>query len=133
MIALLLADRCTACQRCVAICPADVFEAGIGEPPRIARATDCQTCFACELYCEADALYVHPDVFQPVAVDEAQVRASGLLGVYRRDSGWHEWQDDPRYANRHWRMDEVFARGRQLASTPRPAAAVTPADAHGTR
>lgn len=127
MIAALLADRCTACQRCVAICPADVFDAGHSGPPQIARAAACQTCFACELYCEADALFVHPDVFEQVTVNESRLRDSGLLGVYRRDSGWHEWQDDPRYANRHWLMDQVFARGRQLAeSNP------VRGDAHGT-
>lgn len=118
MIALLLADRCTACQRCVAICPALVFDPAPYDagPPRIARAEDCQTCFACELYCEADALYVDPDVHAPRPVDPRQVLAGGLLGVYRRDSGWHEWAGDPRYANHHWRMDEVFARGRQMAA-----------------
>jgi len=115
MIALLLTDRCTACQRCVPICPANVFDAMADAPPSIARPDDCQTCFACELYCRADALYVEPTVDARVAVDEAAVRASGLLGVYRRDSGWDEWQGDPRYPNQHWRMAEVFARGRAAA------------------
>jgi NAD-dependent dihydropyrimidine dehydrogenase PreA subunit len=113
MIALLLNDLCTSCQRCVEVCPRNVFEAAVGGgPPVIARADDCQTCFACELHCRADALYVDPDVAVHVAVDAATVRASGLLGVYRRDSGWDEWHDDPRYPNQHWRMEEVFARGR---------------------
>lgn len=118
MIALLLADRCTGCQRCAQVCPALVFETGPAPttPPRIARPEACQTCFACELHCEADALYVDPDVSTPATVDEAQVRRSGLLGAYRRDSGWHEWADDPRHPNLHWRMDEVFARGREFAA-----------------
>lgn len=116
MIALLLSERCTGCQRCVDICPASVFDAATGSlPPQIARVSDCQTCFACELHCQADALYVDPDVYQPVQLDAHDIEARGLLGVYRRDSGWHEWADDPRYANLHWRMDEVFARGRQMA------------------
>ncbi|MBV5291805.1 MAG: FAD-binding protein [Curvibacter lanceolatus] len=68
-----------------------------------------------ELYCQADALYVDPSVFERVQVNADTVRASGLLGVYRRDSGWDEWADDPRYVNQHWRMEEVFARGRELA------------------
>ena len=115
MISLLLADRCTACQRCVTICPALVFDPDPAGPPRIARVEDCQTCFACELHCEADALYVDPDVHSPHPTDAQQVHDAGLLGVYRRDSGWHEWAQDPRYANLHWRMEEVFARGRQMA------------------
>ena len=119
MIALLLTDRCTSCQRCVEVCPRNVFDAGVDAPPTIARAGDCQTCYACELYCKADALYVEPDVSVPVKVDEAAVRASGLLGVYRRDSGWDEWQDDPRYPNQHWRMEEVFTRGREQAVSPK--------------
>jgi len=117
MIALLLQDRCTGCQRCVQVCPAAVFEpTARGTPPLIAHAADCQTCFGCELYCEADALYVEPDVNQLVSVDEAVVQASGLLGVYRRHSGWHEFADDPRYPNLQHRMEEVFARGRAAAA-----------------
>lgn len=112
MIALLLTDRCTACQRCVQVCPRQVFDAGpAGLPPAIARPEDCQTCYACELYCRADALYVEPHTEVQVPVDEHRVRASGLMGVYRRDSGWDEWADDPAHANLHWRMGEVFARG----------------------
>lgn len=118
MIAALLADRCTQCQRCVEICPALVFEAQHGAPPRIARPQDCQTCFACELYCKADALYVDPDVDQLVPVDETALRDSGLLGVYRRDSGWDEWADGDRHPNLHWRMEEVFARARVLMEAP---------------
>ena len=120
MIALLLTDRCTGCQRCAEVCPRHVFDATApGTPPVVARLDDCQTCFQCELYCRTDALYVHPDVDRAVPVDEAAVRASGLVGVFRRDSGWDEWQGDPRYPNQHWRMEEVFARGRELpAATP---------------
>lgn len=58
-----------------------------------------------------------------VAVDADAIRTSGVLGVFRRDSGWDEWQDDPRYPNQQWRMEEVFARGRELhaATAPSPA------------
>ena len=121
MIALLLADRCTGCQRCVATCPRNVFDlAAEGErsPPVVARAEDCQTCFQCELYCDADAIHVEPTVDALLPVNEAEVRASGLLGVYRRDSGWGEWAGDPRYPNRQWQMEEVFARGRAFHAVP---------------
>jgi len=123
MIALLLEERCTQCQRCVQICPALVFEGRPGATPVMARPDDCQTCFACELYCQTDALYVDPSAIGRVKVDAETVRNSGLLGVYRRDSGWDEWAADPRFANQHWRMEEVFARGRELAlaATPKPA------------
>jgi len=119
MIAALLSDLCTACQRCVTVCPARVFETDkVHAPPRIARPLDCQTCFACELHCEADALYVDPDVFLPHAVDLAWLLHSGLLGVYRRDSGWQtgDSANEDDHPNLHWRMDEVFARGRAMAA-----------------
>jgi NAD-dependent dihydropyrimidine dehydrogenase PreA subunit len=112
MIDLIVQDRCTGCNACVRVCPTDVFEPSASGPPTIARPDACQTCFLCELYCDADALYVGPDCEAPGPVDEAVLVASGLLGGYRRDSGWGEWAGDPRYANQHWRMDSIFARGR---------------------
>ena len=116
MIALVIADRCTACHACVRVCPANVFERDPARPPRIARQEDCQTCFICELHCTSDALYVGADCERPEAVDEAQVLAAGLVGEYRRWSGWDEFQGDPRYANEHWRMDDIFARARRMAA-----------------
>lgn len=115
MISLLIADRCTGCQVCVRVCPTNVFDSVRGRPPVIARPQDCQTCFLCELYCQPDALYVDPDGDAVVPVTVEQVEASGQRGTYRRDSGWHEWAGDPRYANEHWRMDQIFARARALS------------------
>ncbi|MCQ4159069.1 ferredoxin family protein [Roseomonas sp. GC11] len=111
MIELLLEEQCTGCNACVTACPTDVFEAVPGAPPRIARVEDCQTCFMCELYCTADALYVSPDAEGRTPVEPAALLASGLLGQFRRHSGWHEWQGH--YPNEHWRMDAIFrlARG----------------------
>ena len=117
MIELLIADRCTGCNICVQVCPTNVFAAVPNARPMIAYQADCQTCFMCELYCPADALYVAPDCAAPVVVDEAEIIASGWLGQYRRDSGWGEHRHDPAHANESWRMDEVFARARSL-STP---------------
>ncbi|PUA19662.1 ferredoxin family protein [Glaciimonas sp. PCH181] len=119
MIELVIADRCTQCNSCVQVCPSNVFELVPGKPPAIARQSDCQTCFMCELYCAADALYVGPDCESAVAVDEAQIKASGLLGQFRRDSGWDEWSKDPQYRNQHWRMDHVFMRARDIAASPK--------------
>lgn len=112
MIALLVKDRCTKCNACVAACPTNVFEAVPGEVPRITRQKDCQTCYMCELYCPADALFVASDCDHLEPVNEADIVAAGLLGQFRRDHGWGEWAADPRYENQHWYMGEVFRRAR---------------------
>lgn len=118
MIELIFDDRCTGCARCVTVCPTDVLALDTDGKPRIADQAACQTCFMCELYCPGDALYVHPDCETPVDLDPAQVLASGLLGQYRRDSGWDEHAHDPRYENQHWRMEGIFALARELAAPP---------------
>lgn len=112
MIALLLRDRCTQCNACVQVCPTNVFDAVPGSQPVIARQTDCQTCYMCELYCRADALFVASDCERPETVDERTIVASGLLGELRRHHGWDEWAGDPRYKNDQWYMGEVFRRAR---------------------
>jgi len=116
MIELILNDRCTACGDCVAACPTRVFDMS-AEGPVIARQADCQTCFLCELYCAQDALYVGPGHDPAGEIDAEAVRASGLLGQYRRDSGWGEWADDARHQDEHWRMGSIFARARTMTGT----------------
>jgi NAD-dependent dihydropyrimidine dehydrogenase PreA subunit len=110
VIEAVIAERCTSCHACVEVCPTNVFDTGADGRPVIARQVDCQTCFMCELYCKADALYVAPDCDRAVPVDAATLLASNLLGQFRRDSGWDEWQG--RYPNEHWLMDGVFKRAR---------------------
>lgn len=99
-------------------CPTNVFDVTPAGPV-IARQADCQTCFLCELYCPADALFVGPG-YAPEPVDEAFVVASGWLGVYRRDSGWGEWTGDPRHADEHWKMGRIFERARDAARLKGP-------------
>ncbi|MDE1164634.1 MAG: ferredoxin family protein [Pseudomonas sp.] len=113
MIELIFSDLCSGCQKCIAVCPTNVLQPGPRGTPRIGDVHACQTCFMCELYCPNDALYVDPHCDTLQHPDPRQILASGLLGQYRRDSGWDEWADDPRHQNEHWRMDGVFqlARG----------------------
>ena len=116
MIELIVEDRCEPCGACVEVCPTNVFEQDATGRPVIARQADCQTCFLCEIYCPADALFVDPDCDRPHPTDAAAV--TPLLGQYRRESGWGEWADT--YRNEHWRMGEIFARARALAPPVSP-------------
>jgi NAD-dependent dihydropyrimidine dehydrogenase PreA subunit len=88
MIELLSQSRCVACDLCVDVCPTRVFDAVPGGPPVIARQGECQTCFMCELYCPADALYVSPQAEVAAVPAEAELIAQEMLGSYRRAIGW---------------------------------------------
>ena len=92
MIEILDVDRCTECDICVRICPTNVFDAVEGGVPVIARHSDCQTCFQCEAYCPADAIFVAPSRIplrpgSPLGDGDA-LRAAGQLGLYRERVGW---------------------------------------------
>jgi len=104
----------------VEVCPTNALALGGDALPQIRDPSACQTCFMCELYCSNDALYVDPDCEQPRALDPEVIRASGLLGQYRRDSGWDEWAGDPRYPNQHWRMDGIFAMAGHVGANVTP-------------
>lgn len=127
MIELVLDDRCTGCGDCAKVCPTHVFDLQ-GQRPVIARQDDCQTCFLCELYCSADALYVAPDCESPTpGLDAGALAAQGLIGQFRKHSGWGEW--DGVFTNQHWRMEEIFMRGRSVvrpAPDPGPVKAKEP-------
>ena len=88
MIEIVSPTLCTGCNICVAVCPTGVFDAVPDAIPVIARQHDCQTCFMCELYCPADALYVAPNADAPVIVAESLLQQRGLMGSYRRAVGW---------------------------------------------
>jgi NAD-dependent dihydropyrimidine dehydrogenase PreA subunit len=88
MIEILSESRCVECNQCVSVCPTNVFDRVEGGIPVIARQSDCQTCFMCELYCPVDALYVAPDSEQVTGVEEDVLEREGLLGGYRDRVGW---------------------------------------------
>ncbi|HEX6352518.1 MAG TPA: ferredoxin family protein [Actinophytocola sp.] len=83
------ADRCITCDKCIAVCPINVFDRGPDGVPVIARQEDCQTCFQCEANCPTDALFVAPQTHpQPSARDAGRLAESGQLGSYRKVIGW---------------------------------------------
>ena len=88
MIELVSETRCIACDKCVKVCPTNVFDSVPGEAPKIARKSDCQTCFMCEAYCPTDALFVAAEAHEHVEVREEDSVARKLLGVYRDHLGW---------------------------------------------
>ncbi|MFT3987902.1 4Fe-4S dicluster domain-containing protein [Aestuariivirga sp.] len=93
MIEIVSAARCTACNVCVKACPANVFQAVPGGIPVIARQQDCQTCFLCEIYCPADALYVAINPESPSGVSESEIEEAGLFGSYARALGWKKGRE----------------------------------------
>ncbi|WP_127492742.1 4Fe-4S dicluster domain-containing protein [Paenibacillus glycanilyticus] len=88
MIELVSEERCISCNICVKVCPTNVFDKGEDGIPVIARQSDCQTCFICEVYCPADALYVSPYAEQTVEVNEQELAEQGVLGSWRAIIGW---------------------------------------------
>lgn len=92
-----IANSCIDCDKCVDVCPTNVFDAVPGGHPVIARQRDCQTCFMCEAYCPVDALYVAPfsgPAAEAPALDhdnqknEEWLARTGRFGAYRRWIGW---------------------------------------------
>ncbi|TYK52718.1 4Fe-4S dicluster domain-containing protein [Actinomadura decatromicini] len=89
MIEIVSRERCIACDKCIEVCPTNVFDRGADGIPVIDRQSDCQTCFMCEAYCPVDALFVDPRSHPlPEKPDEAELAADGLLGSYRKQIGW---------------------------------------------
>ncbi len=114
MIAHIFAERCTGCNDCVSACPAHVFDPG-ETTPVIARFDQCQTCFMCELYCEADALYVDPDQHQAPVIDPAAILGSGEVGKLRHDYGWGE-TEEAGTLHHFWRLGPLLREGAEIAT-----------------
>lgn len=114
MIAHIFEDLCDGCNRCVAVCPTHVLDPG-DRVPVIARLDQCQTCYMCELYCGADAIYVGPDSRQPESVDPQVIRASGHLGRVRRDHGWDR-PDEAGHLDRYRLLGPLLQEGGESAA-----------------
>ena len=80
--------RCTQCNLCVRICPANVFDAVPGAAPVIARKNDCLTCYVCELRCPVDALYVAPDNGLLTAADHELFKSQGIPDDRHQTAEW---------------------------------------------
>lgn len=60
MIEQIEKDRCIGCGSCAQRCPLDVIRMDENRKAYIAYPEDCMTCYICERFCPAGAIYVHP-------------------------------------------------------------------------
>jgi len=116
MIAHIFADRCIGCDACVSACPTHVLDPGPGGVPVVARLDQCQTCFMCELYCEADAIYVAADQTEPESVDIAAIASSGELGSLRRGYRWRDGMSEANSLDQFWRLGPLLREGADIAA-----------------
>lgn len=113
MIEIISAARCIDCDKCVAVCPTNVFDAVPDAHPVIARQSDCQTCFLCEANCPVDALFVSP-LAAPAPTgspyrDESLMTQQGRFGEYRRWIGWGNGRHPGSLLDRNPELPELAA------------------------
>jgi NAD-dependent dihydropyrimidine dehydrogenase PreA subunit len=89
---------CINCNKCIEVCPTDVFEPG-SPVPVIERLDECTSCMNCELYCPTDSIYVSPINEPEKDLDKQAVIASGVLGSYARAMSWHHGQAPDGYGD----------------------------------
>lgn len=113
MIEIISDARCIDCDKCVEVCPTNVFDAVPGGHPVIARQSDCQTCFMCEAHCPVDALFVAPlaDPAEPGSPyrDEQALEEAGRFGEYRRWIGWGKGRKPGSLRDRNPDLPELMA------------------------
>jgi len=89
MIEFINAEACTSCNKCVEVCPQDVFEAAArGETPALARQDDCTSCRQCVLHCPEAAVFVTLLGHRLPELDQQLIIASGRLHSYAQWLGW---------------------------------------------
>lgn len=116
MIEFINEDTCTNCNRCVEICPTDVFEQG-SPVPVIARLDDCTSCMNCELYCPTDSVYVSPIREPEKNLDKRAIIASGIMGSYARAMNWKHGEP-PQGTGDNWALQLREQRGEQPPPDP---------------
>jgi NAD-dependent dihydropyrimidine dehydrogenase PreA subunit len=107
-------DLCTGCDACVTVCPTHVLDPGPTGTPVIARLDQCQTCYMCELYCPADAIYVGADQTAAEIINPEEIRSSGRLGQIRRDYGWTDGAAGD--LAEYWRLGPLLMKGGETAA-----------------
>lgn len=96
MIEFISEDLCTGCNKCVEVCPGDVFEVAEDvKTPQIARQEDCQSCRQCAIHCPSSAVYVTLLSAPLPQLDKAAVIQAGKLSAYAQWLGWKDGQQPP--------------------------------------
>ena len=117
MLEFINEDTCTNCNRCVEICPTDVFEQG-SPVPVIARPDDCTSCMNCELYCPTDSVYVSPIREPEKNLDKEAIIASGIMGSYARAMNWKHGEP-PQGTGDNWSLQLREQRGEAPPPDPK--------------